>query len=430
MELDSIVNVVITRETKAVTRAGFGTLLVIGTHKVFNERVREYSNAADMLTDGFEVTDPEYKAGLAFFSQNPNQSKLLIGRVQADQAVVTAIAVNDFQYDVIINGTTFSFTSDSDATLTEISLGLKTQIDLGSEPVTVVDNTDGSIDIDPNVAGTAFTVTVGSNLTVTKPFTGSETQLAAYTAILGENSDFYAVASTNRTQSDVEALAAQILTESRIYGTTSSDANILDAVDVTNIASVLNAATNERAFVMYHTDPTTFPEVAWLSRQLSTDPGSSTWKFKTLLGITATNLTVTESTNAINKKANTYETVGGVNITAEGTMASGEFIDIIRGIDWFTARLTERVFSRLVNLEKIPFTDAGITVIEAEVRNQLNDGIDQGLIAADPVPTISVPLAADVSTANKTARLLPDVSFQATLAGAIHFVTIEGVLAV
>jgi hypothetical protein len=139
-------------------------------------------------------------------------------------------------------------------------------------------------------------------------------------------------------------------------------------------------------------------------------------------------LTTTESLNARNKDANTYEAIAGVNITREGTMASGEFIDVIRGVDWLHARLQERIYSRLVNLDKIPFTDAGIAIIEAEVRAQLQTGIDNGFLTANPAPTVTVPLAADVSANDKASRLLPDIEFTAYLAGAVHKVQIDGVV--
>ncbi len=44
-------------------------------------------------------------------------------------------ATNDDLYTVIINGPSFTFTSDGTATVTEIRDGLKADIDAGSEPV-------------------------------------------------------------------------------------------------------------------------------------------------------------------------------------------------------------------------------------------------------------------------------------------------------
>lgn len=64
------------------------------------------------------------------------------------------------------------------------------------------------------------------------------------------------------------------------------------------------------------------------------------------------------------KTANFYSEVGGVNITQEGKVASGEWIDIIIGTDWLEARLRESVYSALVNNRKIPYDDTGIAMIE------------------------------------------------------------------
>jgi hypothetical protein len=123
---------------------------------------------------------------------------------------------------------------------------------------------------------------------------------------------------------------------------------------------------------------------------------------------------------------NFYHTIAGVNITEEGESASGEFIDVTQGVDWLAQRLQERIFGKLANAKKIPFTDPGIQIVEAEVRAQLQEGINVGFLAADPVPVVTVPLAADVSATDKGNRLLPDVEFQATIAGAIHSLEITG----
>jgi hypothetical protein len=111
-------------------------------------------------------------------------------------------------------------------------------------------------------------------------------------------------------------------------------------------------------------------------------------------------------------------------------MAQGEFIDIVRGIDWLTSRIQEFVYSVLVNNPKVPYTDAGITAIEAQVKRALQLGISNNFIASDPAPIVTVPKAADVPTIDKTNRILKNVKFQATLAGAIHAVNITGTVTV
>jgi hypothetical protein len=173
-----------------------------------------------------------------------------------------------------------------------------------------------------------------------------------------------------------------------------------------------------------------FPDAAWMGRQLTASPGASTWMFKTLDGISADSLSDTQSRIARAKNANTYESIGGVPITAEGKVASGEYIDIVKGVDWLHARLTERIFSRLVNLPKVPYTDAGVAVFETEIRAQLSDGVSAGLLANDPAPTVRTPLVRSIPFNDRAMRVLPEITFAATLAGAIHWVRVNGTVSV
>ena len=140
--------------------------------------------------------------------------------------------------------------------------------------------------------------------------------------------------------------------------------------------------------------------------------------------------TATQEANARSKNCIPYQEIGGARITLDGKVAAGEYIDVIRGIDWLEARITESVFSLLVNRPKVPFTDPGIASIEAQIKARLSDAIDIGLLAADPAPTTTVPRAIDIAANDKTLRTLTGVKFNGTLAGAIHQLTINGTVTV
>lgn len=234
--------------------------------------------------------------------------------------------------------------------------------------------------------------------------------------------DWYAVIIESRVQADIEAAAAKVETLERLLLACSDDAAVT-ASSSGNVLLTLQAANYDRTAYFWSADEANFPEAAWAGEVLPLEAGSATWKFKTLTGITADDLTTTERNNVNGSGGNTYETIGGISMTREGQVVSGEFIDVIRGIDWLKARIEERVFAKLVAADKVPFTDAGVGIIEAELRGQLEEAIAQGVIASY---TVSVPKAADVSSANKAARTLPDVDFTAVLAGAIHKVEIRG----
>ena len=170
---------------------------------------------------------------------------------------------------------------------------------------------------------------------------------------------------------------------------------------------------------------------AWGGNRLSSDPGSSTWAYKTLAAVQVdANLTGGQVSVIESKGGNVYRTIAGVNVTTFGITASGEFIDVTRFIDWLDQRIKERIFGVLINNAKVPFTDGGVDLMRAQILAQLNQGITAGGLAADPAPVVTAPLVADIDPADKAARILPDIFFTATLAGAIHTLVITGVLSV
>jgi hypothetical protein len=182
---------------------------------------------------------------------------------------------------------------------------------------------------------------------------------------------------------------------------------------------------------MYHPKANSqFPGAAWAGRCLPLDPGSITWKFMTLSGVDYIDFTATEQGYITAKDCNNYVRIAGISMTQEGVTSSGEFIDVVRGIDFIRARLQEYIFGLLARANKIPFTNAGIAAVEAEVRAVMQLGISQSILTADPAPVVQAPKASEVSTNDKAARLLPDVTFTGYLAGAIHAVQVSGTISV
>ncbi len=434
-----IITVAITRQTKAVERASFGVLMVLGVHKVFHERIKYFTSPDAVLTEGFSSTDPEYIAVNAALAQNPRPEKVAIGTRHANDVVITPVAVNNAVYTITINSatgalTTFQYTADATATVAEITAGLQALIPGASGlPVSATDDTT-SITLSSNPAGSLYsaklTATLGATLTA-GTLVAAETPEVAAAAIKIVDNDWYGIVETLRVQAEVESLAAWVESNKKLFVAPSNDANIInltDAADTISISAKIKAAAYDRTAAPYFGDLAAFPDAAWFGKQLPTDPGSSTMAFKVLAGIIPDNLTTTQSKNAHDKNASTYEKNGGVNILFEGWVGSGEFIDIIRGIDWTESEIIAAIFSRKVNLPKIPFTDAGLTIIEAEIKTVLAVGVDVGLYTEDPAPNVILPLVANVLAADKAVRTLNNVIFTATLQGAVHHTGVAGVV--
>jgi hypothetical protein len=72
--------------------------LIIGDSTIISavDRVKLYASLEEMIAGGFALTDPEYKAALLYFSQNPKPTKVAIGRwdstpVTGDVTLVAAV---------------------------------------------------------------------------------------------------------------------------------------------------------------------------------------------------------------------------------------------------------------------------------------------------------------------------------------------------
>lgn len=281
-------------------------------------------------------------------------------------------------------------------------------------------------DVAYKMAQAAFSQPIRPNRVMIGQKADAETYVDALNAIVDINNDWYGLAIESITEADITAVAAWVEARVKIFAARSADADIITSA-TDDIASTLQVAEYDRTFLMYHAAAaTSYPDAAWLGNCLVRDPGSQTWKFKTLNGITPDTLTSGQTDYALGKNANTYVRVAGVNITQEGVMAGDEYIDVIRGIDWLTARIKERIFTRLVNAAKIPYTNAGIAVIETAVREQLDIALDQGLIAPEPAYTVTVPDVLDTDEIDRQNRELKNVNFRARLAGAIHYTEIRG----
>jgi len=260
----------------------------------------------------------------------------------------------------------------------------------------------------------------------------AETVTIVFNRIEDEDPDWGILNEGGHIQADIESLASLIEPKDKIFVASSSDAAIKDSGSSTDVAATLQASAFLKTGLLFHQDPNEeFPEGAWPGKIVALgDPGTATWAFKTLAGITPTTLTGAERTAILDKNASVYETTAGINHTFDGKVASGTFFDVERSIFFIRARLAEDIFQALANTAKIAFTQGGISIIEGIIRNRLNDFVDSGLLAADPAPVVTVPAIKDVPKADKLSRTLNNVEFSATLAGAIHQINIKGFVSV
>lgn len=260
------------------------------------------------------------------------------------------------------------------------------------------------------------------------PSSGHPTMAEALDAIRAIDDDWYCLILVSRVDQDILDAAAYIESKEKIFAACTNDSAI-ESSSASDILSILKSDNYSRTFFLFSNSQATYPEAGWAGLCLPYDPGSETWKFKTIQGSAVDNLTATQSNQIKGKNGNTYESYAGVSITGEGTMADGEFIDVIRFADWLKSRMQERIFARLVNNQKIPYTDNGAAIIENEIRAQLQAGVRIGGITEGSI-VVSVPKVADQNPNDRAVRYMPGFTFTAVLAGAIHKTQIKGTVTI
>lgn len=445
MPLKDVIRITISALSSGVTQAGFGIPLILSHNAAWVERTRSYTSADAVLTDFPTVSTvqtPEYRAAVKLFSQDPAPEKVIIGRAvgkptQKFTITVSSVA-NTTAYAIRIGAETASFTSDSSATNDEVVAGLLAAFNAlsGHDMTATQTGSVGSkvLVLTGDVAGNWHDVEIVdvSLLSIAQDHAdpGVATDL---TAIKNANDEWYALFTLYNSKLYVKAAADWIETQDKLYVAQSQDTQIIDVAvgSAADIATALKTATYFRTGIIYHPATGAFADGAWEGACLPLSPGSETWKFKTLATVPATVVSATHQTNLEAKHCNYYYNVANENMTTQGVVAAGEFIDVIRFRDWLKARMSERLFARLKNAKKIAFTDAGFVIVENEIRGVLSDGVKVGGLSNDPAPTVTVPKASAVPTADRTARKLTGFKFKATLAGAIHLIDpIEGDISV
>jgi hypothetical protein len=444
-DISRIVNVQISLNTTGISVEGFNTMLIVGAHAHSLARVETYTAASDMIAAGFSDTDPLYLAAVDAFSQTPRPRQVKIGRRLADAVDVQAkkvtsagtykVTISTKDTDGNVTSTPYTYTN-SGGTASDIALGLKALIDADSSAAVTATQLGDVLTL-TGVSGDSFKVEVSSNMSMGVK-TVTETIAETMAAIVKGDNDWYGWVLTDRTPATILAAAAWTESVRKLFGTAIAEPGAYDPEVTTDTGYLLYNNNFYRTFWFYHKDAATdYPEAAVMARCFAILPGGETWANKKLAGVTTDPLTETQYIAITKKNGNTFERFRNVSITQNGKVAAGEWIDVIRFRDWLQEEITVNVFNALINSDKIPYTDDGIAIIEAQIRQALELGTRRGGIA--PIEydedgnenygyTISVPLSSSISANQKATRVLQDVSFTARLAGAIHVVEITGSL--
>lgn len=378
LPLSTVVDVVVLISPQAPATPTFNQALIVGTSTIIgsvtgaNPRLRRYTTLAQIATDGFSLTSPEYLAASLYFSQSPAPLYVWIGRQDLTAIAALTIAVGQ-------GGTGWAVGDLFNVVQGGASLGegiVLTETAGVVQTVGIVAGKQGTAYAIANGLTTTAITGVGIGLQVDVTAVG-ETPLQAVQACRLASPNWYLVCALAAVDVDHIAIGtwAQAQTPQLVYFYTTSTAAALNGT-VGDPFSTLKAGTFSRAFGLYSTTQgglfpnNIYSQAAAMGVAMGLNTGLNgsyfTLKFKQLVGIAAENSTLSQSqiTNLESRNANLYLSFANTFTWLEqGTVADGQFFDEILNLDMLGSDMQFSCVDLLVSNPAILQTNGGQTQI-------------------------------------------------------------------
>lgn len=235
--------------------------------------------------------------------------------------------------------------------------------------------------------------------------------------VLEETNDFFFLTCTDNSVETIKGLSNLCQVNNKVYAVTVNDYED---------AKKLFEEVYDNTFVMYHDDSDSFVAEA-LAVVMSYKIGGKTAKFKTLQGVKAANVSLTQVNELHKNNLFTYVEKLGVLQTSEGKMLSGEYIDVILGEYWIRFRMEERMQRLALTQDKIPYTNRGIGMLVGVAELVLTEAVAMGIVEEGQY-RVDYKVREDVDSNEVALRKYDYILWTAMLQGAIHTGQISGIL--
>lgn len=439
----------IDRATTAVQGADLGTTLFVSANNFIPYRTMSFSSMQEVRDmDSIPSTSNAYQAALTAFSAGAR--RFMLGKRLVTTSVytvnpnrlgkVTTYSISMSTGDAVSSASYKSLTTDDAETILGV---LATSLASGAAESTatvVGTGEDATLEI-VDTGATASVVDSASYLN--SSFVSTEAAASLFAEILEEaEQDFYFLTAEDHTEEFVLQMAAEV------EATNSSDypkqycfsiqeaGTLTPPVDpaVDTLGKSQELGYTRTAGRWHHNADTIFPEV-WITAKMGQYiAGTSNWKFKIPTGIDAAKDLVTGKNLSSSKQGYIKDRNGswfgierGVNFNHGGKVASGEWADIIRSVDY----MNDLIETRLLNLQlntsvngKISFTSTDKTLVANVVDSVLAQCVDLKILTGYE-PTV---VPDEVPFEDQANRILQGLDWTGYLAGAVNFIVVSGTL--
>ena len=350
--IDSIVNVSISRQTTQVDIESFDIPLLLvemtDADTEFTDRVRTYTSI-DGVGDDLGVAHIGYKMAQQLLGGDTKPATFKIGKVNKEvgseesyaEAIQAVMEFDDTWYALVAQ-------SHTDEDILEIAQNIQarrkmyftsTSSQLAySQAQTVTYTSTVQFDLTDALEDDTISIVIAGERYISTYADDGDGGLewSAFDVANGEGTfagDFSldeatgVLTVTNDTVSFTITSARQVFSDVTIP-VPAENISMTDPVGQ-DIGQRLKAMGYDRTVVMFsNTADAEWPEASWVGGQITAVPGSNTWEYKQLTGVTVSRLTDSQITLLESRGYNYYIPVKGVNITRRGKVAEGEWVDV------------------------------------------------------------------------------------------------------
>lgn len=246
--------------------------------------------------------------------------------------------------------------------------------------------------------------------------------------------DWYYLIPAAATDAQITALAAwaaaTVLSRQDLAAGQKEAEKLLAAQTATKTLALEDAQT----VICYNPDASnTCMHAAWVGRMLGYYPQAVTWKWKQLSGVAAVDVDATALGTLLTNHVNTYVNNHKREYMRDGVCCNGEFIDVVIGRWQIKQAMRAAITNLMVDTDDVPYDDTGFAMVSAAVISALNGAAENGIIRTidnRPQFTVTIPRYADATEAQIAQRIMPDITWHATLRGGVHGVSVTGTLSI
>lgn len=242
-----------------------------------------------------------------------------------------------------------------------------------------------------------------------------------------------------RVVADQVEIAQFLESNQKFYLAATHAVEAFDPLSTVDLGSQLKALTLNNTATWYDTpivvseDPEVlapnYSEAALIGRCANGVAGTVNFRLKLLKNVTAPSTidTQTKLTALTNKNYNLVQVIEQETRSfGSGKVAGGEWIHIRLGITWLEVNIREDVFRTIATPDKLSFENEGAAAVESSIRSVIARGQRLGIVAKDSPVNVSVPNVLDLTPQQRATGILPDVTFNVRMSGAIQGTVIRG----